>query len=101
MRIPNSRLKKIGYAAGGLIAGGILATAFGAQAATPSPTTNVSTSSTTADPPPGDKGADGVPARSLGMSSFNRNLRAPRREAQSPRAGRIVSSGSVLRAELQ
>ncbi|HEV7147788.1 MAG TPA: hypothetical protein VGN48_12415 [Pedococcus sp.] len=60
----NSRFSKISYAAAGLVAGGVLATTLGAQAATvsPSATTSTTTSSTaTADPHPGDNGADGVP----------------------------------------
>lgn len=62
----SSRLMKIGYAGAGLLAGGLLATAIGAQAATPSPTTTGTTTSgstgttATADPHPGDNGADGV-----------------------------------------
>lgn len=66
MPMPSSRLMKIGYAGAGLVAGALLATAIGAQAATPSPTTSGSTTSgstttATADPHPGDNGADGVP----------------------------------------
>lgn len=62
MRIPNSPLMKVTYAVGGLIAGGVLATTVGAQAATtPSTGNSTSSSSTAADPHPGDKGADGVP----------------------------------------
>jgi hypothetical protein len=61
MRIPSSRMTKIGYAAAGLIAGGVLATTLGAQAATPTPSPSGSTNTTTADPHPGDNGADGVP----------------------------------------
>ena len=61
MRIPSSRMTKIGYAAAGLIAGGVLATTLGAQAATPTPSPTGSTSATTTDPHPGDNGADGVP----------------------------------------
>ncbi|HEV7194628.1 MAG TPA: hypothetical protein VGN19_01695 [Pedococcus sp.] len=60
----NSRFSKISYAAAGLVAGGVLATTLGAQAATvsPSATTSTTSSSTaTADPHPGDNGADGVP----------------------------------------
>ena len=60
----NSRFSKISYAAAGLVAGGVLATTLGAQAATVSPTatTSTTTSSTaTADAHPGDNGADGVP----------------------------------------
>jgi hypothetical protein len=60
----NSRLSKISYAAAGLVAGGVLATTLGAQAATvsPSATTSTTTSNTaTADAHPGDNGADGVP----------------------------------------
>ena len=59
---PSSRVMKIGYAGAGLLAGALLATAIGAQAATTSPTTSGSTGTTaTADPHPGDNGADGVP----------------------------------------
>ena len=60
---PSSRLMKIGYAGAGLLAGALLATAIGAQAATPSPTTTSGSTGTTAtaDPHPGDNGADGVP----------------------------------------
>ena len=62
MPMPSSRLMKIGYAGAGLVAGALLATAIGAQAATPSPTTTGSSTTTaTADPHPGDNGADGVP----------------------------------------
>ena len=61
MRIPSSRMTKLGYAAAGLIAGGVLATTLGAQAATPTPSPSGSASTTTADPHPGDNGADGVP----------------------------------------
>ncbi|BEP13371.1 hypothetical protein acdb102_16820 [Acidothermaceae bacterium B102] len=61
----NTRLTKIGLASGGLVAGVVLATTIGAQAATstPSPgTSSGSTASATAvDPHPGDNGADGVP----------------------------------------
>jgi hypothetical protein len=58
----NSRLAKIGYAGAGLVAGALLATTLGAQAATTSPSVSTTTSSTTtADPHPGDNGADGVP----------------------------------------
>lgn len=58
----NSRLAKVGYAAAGLVAGAVLATTVGAQAATilPGGSTTAS-SSATADPHPGDNGADGVP----------------------------------------
>ncbi len=58
----NSRLAKVGYAAAGLVAGAVLATTVGAQAATilPGGSTTAS-SSPTADPHPGDNGADGVP----------------------------------------
>jgi hypothetical protein len=63
----NSRFSKISYAAAGLVAGGVLATTLGAQAATvsPSATATTTTSATaTADPHPGDNGADGVPEAS-------------------------------------
>ncbi|WP_256796433.1 hypothetical protein [Terrabacter sp. Ter38] len=58
----NSRLAKVGYAAAGLVAGAVLATTVGAQAATvlPGASSTPSTSATT-DPHPGDNGADGVP----------------------------------------
>ena len=56
----NSRLAKAGYAAAGLIAGAVLATTVGAQAATILPG-GTSTSTATADPHPGDNGADGIP----------------------------------------
>ncbi|MDX6255450.1 MAG: hypothetical protein QOJ11_1784 [Frankiales bacterium] len=59
------RLTKISLGAGGLVAGAVLATTIGAQAATstPSPSTpsGSSSSSTAVDPHPGDNGADGVP----------------------------------------
>jgi hypothetical protein len=59
------RLTKISLGAGGLVAGAVLATTIGAQAATstPSPSTSSgsSSSSTAVDPHPGDNGADGVP----------------------------------------
>lgn len=58
----NSRIAKIGYAAAGLVAGAVLATTLGAQAATVSPSASTTSSTTaTADPHPGDNGADGVP----------------------------------------
>lgn len=58
----NSRLAKVGYAAAGLVAGAVLATTVGAQAATILPGGSSTTStSTSADPHPGDNGADGVP----------------------------------------
>gem|GEM_PF-2410241 len=61
MRNINSRLMKIGYVGAGLVAGAVLAATLGAQAAiTPTPTTTGSSSSTAADPHPGDNGADGV-----------------------------------------
>lgn len=59
MRI-DSRFTKFAYAAVGLIAGGVLVLALGAQAATPSPS-GTSSSSSAEDSHPGDDGADGVP----------------------------------------
>ena len=59
-----TRLIKIGYAGAGLLAGGVLATTLSAHAATtptPAPTSTSSSSAGTADPNPGDNGADGVP----------------------------------------
>ncbi|NYG07482.1 hypothetical protein BJ986_001969 [Phycicoccus badiiscoriae] len=75
----NSRLAKISYVGAGLVAGAVLATTLGAQAATVSPSASGTTSSTAAaDPHPGDNGADGVPeanevhggggGRALGLS---------------------------------
>ena len=60
---PTSRLMKIGYVGAGLLAGAVLATTISAQAANPAPppTPGGSTRTTTADPHPGDTGADGVP----------------------------------------
>jgi hypothetical protein len=59
------RIGKIGLGAGGLVAGVVLATTIGAQAATSTPTPSTSSgstsSSTAEDPHPGDNGADGVP----------------------------------------
>jgi len=62
MRI-DSRLAKVAYAAAGLVAGGVLVSTFGAQAATSTPTPSSSNTSgaTAQDPHPGDNGADGVP----------------------------------------
>lgn len=59
----NSVLAKITYVGAGLVAGGVLASTLGAQAATSSPTPATTSSSTaaTADAHPGDNGADGVP----------------------------------------
>lgn len=60
-----ARLNKIGLGAGGVVAGVVLATTLGAQAAistpTPSTTSGGTNSSTAVDPNPGDNGADGVP----------------------------------------
>ena len=66
MRTSSSRIVKVGYAAAGLVAGVVLATAIGAQAASPTPTpTPASPSSpsnpSAVDPHPGDNGADGIP----------------------------------------
>jgi hypothetical protein len=52
---------KVGLVAVGLVAGAVLAGAYGAQAATPTPSPSSSPGSTAADPHPGDNGADGVP----------------------------------------
>ena len=68
MRMSRSPLMKIAYGVGGLIAGGVLATAIGAQAATSgsgssgsSSSSSSSSSTASADPHPGDNGADGMP----------------------------------------
>jgi hypothetical protein len=56
---------KVGIGIAGLAAGGLVATAFGAQAATSSNSSSgassSSSSSSATDPHPGDNGADGVP----------------------------------------
>jgi hypothetical protein len=58
----NSRLAKVGMAAGGLVAGVVLAGTVAASAATPTPTPSTSSSTAvTPDANPGDNGADGVP----------------------------------------
>ncbi|QGN59229.1 hypothetical protein [Nostocoides sp. HKS02] len=77
----NSRLAKTGYAAAGLIAGAVLATTLGAQAATVSPSAATTPSTTaTADAHPGDNGADGVPEAN---------------EVHGPRGGALNLSGTV------
>jgi hypothetical protein len=61
--VNSSAITKISLGAAGLVAGAVLASTVGAQAATttPSPALTTSSSSTAADPHPGDNGADGVP----------------------------------------
>jgi hypothetical protein len=57
----NGLVAKSALVAAGLIAGGILATTIGAQAAATAGSSGTSSSTTGTDPHPGDNGADGVP----------------------------------------
>lgn len=57
----NRTVPKLGLAAAGLVAGVVLGSTLGANAASPSPTASTSTSAAATDAHPGDNRADGVP----------------------------------------